>query len=272
MHALAGPACWWWWVWRDAQTHWKIASEGADVQWSTHLQILELIFYPSIHTWFDANSINRCFPAVLFKLPVPNKKEQKIFFEDIFRGWSDKLIDFLLRMGRGRWSQRGLRSHSHDSLCNHGHICWLDAKWHNIQHKEYSREQDEENMLSASRHQRTFHMTCCEVIKGIPPKKNYAHPCPNLMTPNVFEFWNETMAPSHPFALFTFNPPPALFFRCWPPPLSIQHELCNLLMTLQTGRVLGLNTNLTQHLPCTYLRISRPLCAIFVLWCRTYHN
>jgi hypothetical protein len=39
-------------------------SEGADVQWSnTHLQILELIFYPSIHTWFDENSRNRYFPA-----------------------------------------------------------------------------------------------------------------------------------------------------------------------------------------------------------------
>jgi hypothetical protein len=32
---------------------------------------------------------------LLFKLPVPNK---------IFRDWSDKLIYFLLRMGRGRWS------------------------------------------------------------------------------------------------------------------------------------------------------------------------
>jgi hypothetical protein len=25
LRALAG---WWWWVWRDAQTHWKIASEA----------------------------------------------------------------------------------------------------------------------------------------------------------------------------------------------------------------------------------------------------
>jgi hypothetical protein len=36
---------------------------GADVQWSTHLQILELIFYPSILTWFDENSRKIYFPV-----------------------------------------------------------------------------------------------------------------------------------------------------------------------------------------------------------------
>jgi hypothetical protein len=81
-----------------------------------------LSIHPHLIWWKFEKSVFSCFS----NCPCQIKKEQNDIFSKIFfRDWSDKLIDFLLRMGRGRWSHG---SHGHDSLCNHWHIFWLRCK------------------------------------------------------------------------------------------------------------------------------------------------